>query len=70
LSGIYCVMDAEVRNLLEAITNLLYLIRFVTPADPISALAYVDLADQQAKRLIEVLSKSSPLGSIGSLDPR
>jgi hypothetical protein len=48
-------MDAEVRNSLEAITNLLYLVRLAAPRD---VPAYLDLADQQVNRLIESLSKS------------
>jgi hypothetical protein len=43
-------MDHDVRNSLEAIANLVYLIRH-SLHDPAAAIAYVDLADDRVKAI-------------------
>jgi hypothetical protein len=43
-------MDHDVRNSLEAIANLIYLIRH-SLHDPAATIAYVDLADERLKAI-------------------
>jgi hypothetical protein len=43
-------MDPDVRNSLEAIANLIYLIRH-SVHDPSATIAYADLADQRVKAI-------------------
>jgi uncharacterized protein (DUF433 family) len=50
-------MKPEIQNPLESVTNILYLIRAKVKSEPIAALAYPYLADQQIQRLIRLLDK-------------
>jgi hypothetical protein len=50
-------VDVKVENSLQAITNLLYLIRTTTLLDPIAALIYLDLVQDQVKDLTAHLGK-------------
>jgi hypothetical protein len=51
-------MDQDVRDSLEAIANLIYLLRH-SPHDPVLAIAYVDLADERMKAIASHFASSA-----------
>ena len=61
-------MDAPVRNCLEALVNLLYLIRSEAPSCELTTF-YLDTADDQLSRLITHLRMKDPIDS-AALEPR
>jgi hypothetical protein len=52
-------MDRDIRNSLEAIANLIYLIRH-SLHDPAATIAYLDLADERLKAIALHFALSAP----------